>query len=156
MRLVIVSGLSGSGKSVALDALEDLGFYSIDNIPAALIVLLPLMALALKILYPLSRRFYVEHLLFFVHFHSFMFLLLTLQILWARLLAAFSLHTALIVLPLVATSLYMPVYLYKSMRRVYNQGGLLTFAKFLVLSTTYLVGLIILFAFAALLAVFSV
>lgn len=37
MRLVIVSGLSGSGKSVALDALEDLGFYCIDNIPAALL-----------------------------------------------------------------------------------------------------------------------
>lgn len=37
MRLVVVSGLSGSGKSVALHALEDLGFYCIDNIPAGLI-----------------------------------------------------------------------------------------------------------------------
>jgi UPF0042 nucleotide-binding protein len=37
MRLVIVSGLSGSGKSVALHALEDLGFYCIDNIPVALL-----------------------------------------------------------------------------------------------------------------------
>lgn len=37
MRLVIVSGLSGSGKSVALDVLEDMGFYCIDNVPAALL-----------------------------------------------------------------------------------------------------------------------
>jgi RNase adapter protein RapZ len=37
MRLVIVSGLSGSGKSVVLHMLEDLGFYCIDNIPAALL-----------------------------------------------------------------------------------------------------------------------
>lgn len=37
MRLVIVSGLSGSGKSVALNMLEDLGWYCIDNIPAALL-----------------------------------------------------------------------------------------------------------------------
>lgn len=37
MRLVIVSGLSGSGKSVALHLLEDLGFYCIDNIPVALL-----------------------------------------------------------------------------------------------------------------------
>ncbi|HJP04809.1 MAG: RNase adapter RapZ [Chromatiales bacterium] len=37
MRLIIVSGLSGSGKSVALDALEDMGFYCIDNVPAALL-----------------------------------------------------------------------------------------------------------------------
>ncbi len=37
MRLVIISGLSGSGKSVALHVLEDLGFYCIDNIPVALL-----------------------------------------------------------------------------------------------------------------------
>src|ERR1700683_2426135 len=37
MRIIIVSGLSGSGKSVALHMLEDLGFYCIDNIPAALL-----------------------------------------------------------------------------------------------------------------------
>jgi UPF0042 nucleotide-binding protein len=37
MRLIIVSGLSGSGKSVALHVLEDLGYYCIDNLPAALI-----------------------------------------------------------------------------------------------------------------------
>ncbi len=37
LRLIIVSGLSGSGKSVALHVLEDLGYYCIDNIPAALI-----------------------------------------------------------------------------------------------------------------------
>lgn len=36
-RLLVVSGLSGSGKSVALHLLEDLGFYCIDNIPAALL-----------------------------------------------------------------------------------------------------------------------
>ena len=37
MRLVIVSGLSGSGKSVALRTLEDLGYYSIDNLPVFLL-----------------------------------------------------------------------------------------------------------------------
>jgi RNase adapter protein RapZ len=37
MRLIIVSGLSGSGKSVALHMLEDMDFYCVDNIPAALL-----------------------------------------------------------------------------------------------------------------------
>ncbi|WP_017937168.1 RNase adapter RapZ [Zestomonas thermotolerans] len=37
MRLIIVSGRSGSGKSTALDVLEDNGFYCIDNLPAALL-----------------------------------------------------------------------------------------------------------------------
>lgn len=37
LRLIIVSGLSGSGKTVALHVLEDLGYYCIDNLPAALL-----------------------------------------------------------------------------------------------------------------------
>lgn len=36
-RLIIVSGLSGSGKTIALHALEDLGYYCIDNMPAGLL-----------------------------------------------------------------------------------------------------------------------
>ena len=36
-RLIVVSGISGSGKSVALHVLEDLGYYCIDNLPAALL-----------------------------------------------------------------------------------------------------------------------
>ena len=37
MKLLIVSGLSGAGKSVAMNALEDIGFFCIDNIPSALL-----------------------------------------------------------------------------------------------------------------------
>ena len=37
MDLTIVSGLSGSGKTVALQALEDIGYYCIDNLPAGLL-----------------------------------------------------------------------------------------------------------------------
>ena len=45
MILLIVSGRSGSGKSIALRALEDMGFYCVDNIPVAL---LPQLAESLK------------------------------------------------------------------------------------------------------------
>jgi len=37
MNITIISGLSGSGKSIALQALEDLGYYCIDNLPAVLL-----------------------------------------------------------------------------------------------------------------------
>jgi len=37
VRLVVVTGLSGSGKTAALKALEDVGFYCIDNLPAPLL-----------------------------------------------------------------------------------------------------------------------
>lgn len=36
-QLMIVTGMSGSGKSVALNTLEDLGFYCVDNLPAELL-----------------------------------------------------------------------------------------------------------------------
>lgn len=42
MELVIVSGRSGSGKSTALHQLEDLGYYCVDNLPAALLPTLTL------------------------------------------------------------------------------------------------------------------
>lgn len=37
MELVIVTGLSGAGKSAAVDALEDIGFFCVDNMPTELI-----------------------------------------------------------------------------------------------------------------------
>ena len=38
MEIVLISGMSGSGKSVALHALEDAGYYCVDNLPPVLIV----------------------------------------------------------------------------------------------------------------------
>jgi len=37
MQLILITGLSGSGKSVALAVLEDAGFYCVDNLPVAMI-----------------------------------------------------------------------------------------------------------------------
>jgi UPF0042 nucleotide-binding protein len=37
IQLILISGLSGSGKSIALNALEDAGFFCVDNLPAALL-----------------------------------------------------------------------------------------------------------------------
>ncbi|MBD5801248.1 glmZ(sRNA)-inactivating NTPase [Azoarcus sp. Aa7] len=37
MQIVLISGLSGSGKSVALKVLEDAGYYAVDNLPASLL-----------------------------------------------------------------------------------------------------------------------
>jgi len=128
----------------------------LDNIPAALIVLLPLMAFVLKALYPLSKRYYVEHLLFFVHFHAFFFLILSLQIVFARLAAMLVIPEAIVVLTLVAVSFYIPVYLFISMRRVYGQGRLITFFKYIVLVIAYAVGFFSTMLTALAIAAFSI
>jgi UPF0042 nucleotide-binding protein len=46
LQIVLITGMSGSGKSVALHALEDAGFFCVDNLPPEL--LLPFIALQLK------------------------------------------------------------------------------------------------------------
>ena len=37
MRFVIVTGMSGAGKSTALKMLEDMGYFCVDNLPIALV-----------------------------------------------------------------------------------------------------------------------
>ncbi|MGL6155261.1 MAG: RNase adapter RapZ, partial [Ralstonia mannitolilytica] len=37
MRIILITGMSGSGKSVALNVLEDAGYYCVDNLPAQFI-----------------------------------------------------------------------------------------------------------------------
>ncbi|MEM8815614.1 MAG: DUF3667 domain-containing protein [Pseudomonadota bacterium] len=127
-------------ERIRADDGDSFGKRLLDNIPLALFILLPLMALVLVFLYPLSKRYYVEHLLFFVHFHAFFFLMLTLQVLWARLIGSFNGPGWLVVLPIVATSFYIPVYLFKAMRRVYEQGWFTTFLKYLLLLVAYALG----------------
>ena len=128
----------------------------LDNVPAAMFVLLPLMALVLKILYPLSKRFYVEHLLFVVHYHAFVFLILTLQVLGTRLSSLLRVPDTLSDIIGFAMALYVPVYLYKALRRVYEQQRFFTIVKFLILTFAYFAGLIIMFSTVALFAAFSI
>jgi hypothetical protein len=79
-----------------------------------------------------------------VHFHAFFFLILILQILFSRLTGLLGPEDGAIdsisTLIIVATSFYIPVYLYKAMRHVYGQGHLVTTPKYLMLSIAYLTG----------------
>ena len=128
----------------------------LDNIPAGLIILLPFIALVLKMLYPLSRLYYVEHLLFFVHFHSFFFLILSLQILFSRLGAWIGFASTLFTVIIVAAAFYIPVYLFVAMRRVYGQGRFVTLLKYIWLVFWYLLGFMCVMMAAVLLAAFSI
>lgn len=142
-------------ERITADNGQAFGGKLIDNTPAALIVLLPLMALILKLLYPLSRRYYVEHLLFVVHFHAFIFLLLTLQVLFGRLSGVVGFPSLLSGAMVAASFAYSFVYLYKAMRRVYGQGPLMTSVKFMMLCVAYTVGIATMMVFTALFAALS-
>ena len=125
-----------------------------DNVPTGLFVLLPLMAAILKLLYPLSRRYYAEHLLFVLHYHSFVFLVLIVSEFMERL-TPMPIPVPLSVVAGIALTIYVPIYLFKSLRRVYGQGKAVTLLKFIPLQLAYLVGVSIILLFAALFAAFS-
>ncbi len=141
-------------RRVVADRGRGLARALIDDLPTALFAFLPLLAFFLKLLYPLSRRYYVEHLLFIVHYQSFVFLVLTLQVLLARLADLVGNFGWIAGVSGVAVAFYVPVYLFRSMRRVYRQGFLATFVKFVALSTAYFLAFVIMmtvtFAVAAL------
>ena len=148
--------LEGICERISADGAKTFTDLLIDNIPVALIVLLPFMALVLKGLYPLSRRYFVEHLLFFVHFHAFFFLILTLEILFSRLAGLIRLPEPISVLIIVAATFYIPVYLYKAMRHVYGQGHFMTFTKYITMTVAYSIGVMFTMLGALLFALVSV
>jgi hypothetical protein len=155
-RRFTVERLTHVCEAITADDGRALASKVLDNVPAALFFLLPFMALVLKALYPLSRRYYVEHLLFFVHFHAFFFLILTLQVLLVRLAALLRIPEVAITLTLVAISFYIPVYLFVGMRKVYGQGRLVTFLKYIVLTLTYITGFFITMLVALGIAAFAI
>lgn len=112
----------------------------LDQAPIGLVVLLPIIAFVLMILYPLSRRYYVEHLLLLIHYHAFIFLALTLVILTNRLVAAAGLASTPVVFFNIGVSIYIFVYLFRALRKVYGQGFWVTAIKYVALIALYFAG----------------
>jgi hypothetical protein len=103
------------------------------NMPRAMFVLLPLVALFMLLLYWRPRRYYVEHLLFFVHTHAALFSVLLIRMLLGLLPGLDSVLGFLD----FALFLYVPWYLYRGMRRNYAQSHALTVGKFVLLGFFY-------------------
>jgi hypothetical protein len=128
----------------------------VDNVPVGLFILLPIMALVLKILYPLSKRYYVEHLLFVVHYHAFIFLALSTQVLFSRFNTLVGLPDAIDEIVGISVSVYILVYLYRALRRVYGQRRWVTLPKLALLLSAYVAGLSLILMIAVIFAAFSV
>jgi hypothetical protein len=115
------------------------------NIPKMMFIFLPLIAEVMYLLYIGSGRYYVEHLLFVVHFHAFFFLG-GIVILLAERAARIAPATTFAQVAqgvagflIAALVIYAPVYLFVAMRRVYGQGRVVTFLKYSALGVAYLV-----------------
>jgi hypothetical protein len=116
-----------------------------ENVPKMMFIFLPLIAGVMFVLYLGSGRYYVEHLLFFVHYHAFFFLGGLAIVVVDRLESMFADTAAGTGLRFVegiltaALVVYLPYYLYRAMRRVYGQGRLVTLLKYSLLGVGYVV-----------------
>jgi hypothetical protein len=98
------------------------------NLPKVMFVLLPLYAFLLKLAYLRRKRFYVEHFVFALHLHAYMFLLFTIMLMLRRVdwLPPF-------------LALWMGIYTWIAMKRVYKQGWVKTTLKWLAVGWTYFI-----------------
>lgn len=115
------------------------------NIPRAMFVFLPLLALSMRLMYWRPKRYYVEHLLFLVHNHAFVFLAMSIVML-IGLIPGVGDYAWLLYW---ANFFYMAWYIYRAMRNVYGQGRGLTVVKYLTLGFVYVVAGFIVFILTA-------
>jgi len=127
--------LHSACAKISEDGGRELAKTVVHNLPRAMFVFLPLLALFMRLLYWKPKRYYVEHLLFLLHNHANVFLSLTILLLVLRIP-----HVADVMGVWLnwATFLYMVWYIYRAMRNFYRQGRALTIAKYFLIGFAYL------------------
>lgn len=132
------------------DDFEKLRTGFLDNMALMAFLVIPVMAAAFKLFYFFTGRGYLEHLAFLCHTHAFTLLLFAFIDLMADVGNFIPSLTWPIGILLAVLMLYLPVYYYKAMRRVYGQGRGLTLAKLLPLFMVYATVTTLVFAIGAL------
>jgi hypothetical protein len=110
-------------------ALRQIGRELLQQAPKAAFLLLPVYALILKLLYVRRKRYYVEHFIFALHVHAFVFLIFFLMLIIPEWLDFILLLT-------------VPIYIWLALKRVYAQGWIKTTIKWLALGWLYLLLLV--------------
>ncbi|HUQ11564.1 MAG TPA: DUF3667 domain-containing protein [Steroidobacteraceae bacterium] len=131
---------------ISEDSGTELGKTIVHNIPRAMFVFLPLLALVMMLLYWRPRRYYVEHLLFLIHNHAFVFLVWSLVAL-LEMIPVVGQHLGLLNF---AAWLYTIWYLFRAMRVVYEQGRGKTVAKYLTIGFAYVIAAFVVLLLTAL------
>lgn len=114
-----------------------------DVLPVTMFILLPMVALLFKFWYLFAKKYYVEHLIFALHNHSFLFVLFLIMMLaksfadWQDPSEEGLLSTAVSWF-IAALWIWIPIYLLVSLKRVYQQRWLLTIGKFSCIGVSYL------------------
>ena len=113
----------------------------ISNIPTMMILMLPLIALYLKLFYIFSKRLYIEHLVFTFHFQSFLYFGCGL----ALLISNWGMSEESIIEILVGGFIITLIYNYLMLKNVYKQSWWLTIFKLFLLFWAYIITFFVFF-----------
>ena len=113
-----------------------------DILPATMFILLPVVAMIFKFWYLFAKRFYIEHLIFALHNHAFLFVSLTLILLAGIAASMFTANSqpsaaAAMNWTMIVIGAWIPLYLLISLRVVYRQNWFLTLFKFGLIGISY-------------------
>ena len=111
-------------------------------LPKMMFVFLPLVALLLKLFYIRSRRYYMEHLIFTLHNHAFVYIAMICMLLAGMLGAHFSWLRTPTGYFKDLVGWYMVIYIFLAMLFYYRQSFIKTLFKFLLLGFIYWLALI--------------
>ncbi len=127
----------------------------LSNVPKMMFFFLPLVALMLKFLYLRSGRYFLEHLVFSLHYHSFFFLALILFMTAGQLGDNYAALSTPVEIFEVVLWAYLPYYLFRAMRVNYGQGRFKTLVKYFLLGFGYFFSLLITFTITTLVSFFT-
>jgi hypothetical protein len=126
------------------------------TLPRAMFVFLPLLAAGMLLLYWRPRRYYVEHLVFFLHNHSVVFLLGALLLGLGMAASAWPVLEWVSSAASVLLFFWLAVYVYLAMRRFYGQSRKRTLAKLFVIGFFYAAALVMMVTLTALYSALTV
>jgi hypothetical protein len=144
LRIACQREIADNGKSAA----HAFGSY----VPKMMFIFLPLMALIMVPLYRTPRHYYVEHLVFFLHAHAALFLVLIGDMLLGMVAHWLPLLRGVASLGDFVAACYAGWYVYQAMRNYYGNRPALTLAKLAVVGLAYQISLAIMVAATLLLS----
>ena len=107
------------------------------NVPAMMLCCIPLFAFILKVLYIRKGRFYVEHLVYALHIHTFLYVTVVITSLTAMITSRTIPAVSGWITGMLICAIVVQIFL--SIRRVYRQGWFMTVIKFLFGGLVYCV-----------------
>jgi hypothetical protein len=138
-----------------MDDPQDFFYGSLDYTTFFILLMMPFLAMILKVLYFFSKQFYVEHMILTLHNHTFLILAMIIRM----PLNLMGEGTVMIVSPLAnlvsgLLAIWMVIYLFLSLKVYFGQGYLLTTFKFI--TATILYGMLLGIGFAVFMAFFFI